>query len=373
MRGIYRVYEDGKLLTEGENLITTAGKTIITQYLAGKIPSYAGAIAIGSGTTAAAVGDTSLAMEYTRLPVYASYANIDVLSGTYTWAGNVVTVTSSVNHELTAGTYIDIDFTSGGGTPDGRYLVASTPSNTQFTFALSGSGTAGNLTFGPRCKIVHKAVFPENSAGYITEMGLWPAMGNSVGSMTDQRMLTSSVTTGSVWTSTVGTLASTAGIASAAGGPTTIRIGTNSITFDASEAGTVPCSIDLSQYSPSDLIKVAFYTDAGTANSFVVRLEVDSSNYYSKTISHGTASTYTIDSSALSTWTATGTPSLSNVKTIRITNGTGRVLYVDGIKIDPVSTYNPVYGLVSRSVLGSPIVKRAGSRYDLEYEITVAY
>lgn len=302
MRGTYRVYEDGKLIAEESNLITTAGKSIITQYLAGKIPSYAGAIAIGSGTTAAADSDTSLAMEYTRLPIYASYANI-----------------------------------------------------------------------GASYKIVHKAVFPENTAGYITEMGLWPSLGNPVSSLTDQRMLVSSVTAGVVWTETVATVISAAGIASAAGGSTNIRIGTNSISFTANAAGTTPCNIDLSQYSPSDLIKVAFYAGSSSANSFTVRLEVDSSNYYSKSISHGSSTAYQINSSAISTWTATGAPTLGGIKTVRVTNGAGTVLYLDGIKVDPISTFNPVYNLVSRAVLGSPIVKRAGSRYDLEYEITVNY
>jgi hypothetical protein len=50
------------------------------------------------------------------------------VAATYTWAGNVVTVTM-VGHELTAATdTVTVDFTSGTGTPtDGTYTVASTP------------------------------------------------------------------------------------------------------------------------------------------------------------------------------------------------------------------------------------------------------
>lgn len=62
---------------------------------------------------------------------------------TYTWSGNIVTVTSPT-HGLSVGDKVYLDFTSGGGTPDGVYTVKTITSATVFTVALSGSGTAGN-------------------------------------------------------------------------------------------------------------------------------------------------------------------------------------------------------------------------------------
>lgn len=67
------------------------------------------------------------------------------LSCSYTWAANFVTVTSA-NHGLIAGLNVVIDFTSGGGTPDGNYTVSSVTTDT-FTFPLTGSGASGNLTW----------------------------------------------------------------------------------------------------------------------------------------------------------------------------------------------------------------------------------
>jgi hypothetical protein len=66
-------------------------------------------------------------------------------SATYTWAGNVVTVTLS-SHGLLAGQVVYIDFTSGQGTPDGNYTLLASPGTNDFTFTLTGSGTGGNCT-----------------------------------------------------------------------------------------------------------------------------------------------------------------------------------------------------------------------------------
>lgn len=72
-------------------------------------------------------------------------ANSSSLSGTYTWAANVVTVTAS-SHGLKVGDTVYLDFTSGAGTPDGNYVIVTVPSTSSFTVALTGSGTGGNVT-----------------------------------------------------------------------------------------------------------------------------------------------------------------------------------------------------------------------------------
>ena len=69
MIGTYRFYQDGVLIRETNNLITAAGKIHIIKYLAGYVGSIAEGIAVGSGSTAAVVGDTSLAFEWSRQPI----------------------------------------------------------------------------------------------------------------------------------------------------------------------------------------------------------------------------------------------------------------------------------------------------------------
>lgn len=77
------------------------------------------------------------------------------LSGTYTWSANVVTVTSTA-HGLRVGEQVYLDFTSGGATPDGVYTIVTNAANT-FTVSLTGSGTAGNVTVWARSTVAFTA------------------------------------------------------------------------------------------------------------------------------------------------------------------------------------------------------------------------
>lgn len=66
MQGFYRVYENGNLVAEEKNLITTAGRRVIADYLAGIVPNWCGALAVGVGSTGAAITDTRLEFEAAR-------------------------------------------------------------------------------------------------------------------------------------------------------------------------------------------------------------------------------------------------------------------------------------------------------------------
>lgn len=75
-KGTYRFYQDGILVGESENIITTAGKRAILHYLSGRGGSVGSALALGTGSTAATVNDTRLTFEVDR-------ATIDVVSALY--------------------------------------------------------------------------------------------------------------------------------------------------------------------------------------------------------------------------------------------------------------------------------------------------
>lgn len=76
MRGTYRFYQDGELIAEQDNLITTEGKKAILRYLAGHSGAFVRSLAVGTGTTAAALADTKLLFEVAR-------ANVSVTSPDY--------------------------------------------------------------------------------------------------------------------------------------------------------------------------------------------------------------------------------------------------------------------------------------------------
>lgn len=69
MIGVYRVYLDGCLVAEQPNIITDQGRVIILRYLAESIGSYAGAIAVGSGSSLATRYNNKLDFELARAEI----------------------------------------------------------------------------------------------------------------------------------------------------------------------------------------------------------------------------------------------------------------------------------------------------------------
>lgn len=87
MKGIYRVYKGGELISESKNLITTAGQQQILQYLAGLNNSWGDYIAAGTGASTPSLTDTSLNFEFVRGPVIAK--SVDYTSGQITLKADI--------------------------------------------------------------------------------------------------------------------------------------------------------------------------------------------------------------------------------------------------------------------------------------------
>ena len=66
MKGRYRVYLDGALVQESDNVITNRGRIAIGRFLAGERFTWSDAIAMGAGETEALATDTELEMEAWR-------------------------------------------------------------------------------------------------------------------------------------------------------------------------------------------------------------------------------------------------------------------------------------------------------------------
>lgn len=103
-------------------------------------------------------GETStLSATYASLAAQAgTYADISI-SGTYTWAGDVVTVnTGSTAHLLETGQVVGLDFTSGGGV-DGAAFTVTMLDAFNFTVPYVGSIAGGNVTVRPGVTITFTA------------------------------------------------------------------------------------------------------------------------------------------------------------------------------------------------------------------------
>jgi|SRR5882757_456653 len=96
MRGIYRFYQDGKLISEQKNLLTTEGKRLILRYLAGQSPSLGAAIGLGVSSVAATVNDVSLGFEIKRV-------SVDLKNADYT--NNVVLFKGTIEQDVVFSIY----------------------------------------------------------------------------------------------------------------------------------------------------------------------------------------------------------------------------------------------------------------------------
>jgi hypothetical protein len=95
IKGRYIISHNGNIISESDNIITSEGMNIIRSYLAGFVPIWCGAIAIGSmNSTSPSNSDTSLDFQVARIPV--SLISVE---------GNEIVVKGSLSAEFQAEIY----------------------------------------------------------------------------------------------------------------------------------------------------------------------------------------------------------------------------------------------------------------------------
>jgi hypothetical protein len=77
IQGVYRFYQNGELVGESKNVLTTEGKRLILRVLAEQASSLGQAIGVGVGATAAVIGDKRLQWEVDRSAVAIRSADFD--------------------------------------------------------------------------------------------------------------------------------------------------------------------------------------------------------------------------------------------------------------------------------------------------------
>jgi hypothetical protein len=317
MSGIYVFKQHRREIARSKNLITTNGKRIIAEYLSSSGGLWAGSIAVGSGTTAASIGNTALEFEYFRVPITAR----------------------SINY--------------GGGS-------------------------------GGKHRIILKATLPETVIGTIREVGIFPVVSNpsralgesTLFSLADSTENWQYYNTGTSAWEPINTTADT----------TLSRVGLDCITM-ATTSGTTKYRLslsgaDLSQFSANDQFSFATAWDTNKPTSVDIRFVSDVNNYYYypsnavplATLLDANPSTYKVAAFNKSLWVAQGTPIWDSITSVQFdvarTSGASN-MYIDGVRIENMDPVSPTYGIVSRSVLTTPITKVSGSELDIEYYVDV--
>jgi hypothetical protein len=311
IKGEYIFYQDGKEIGRSENTITKFGKRFLTSYLAGNVSFASKDIAIGIGSTASADTDTRLGFEFYRVPV--SFGSVDIVTTTGT------------------------------------------------TYAT-----------------VYKTTIPQDVAGLITEIGLYPGQRTSVNNY-DSKFI-SDFENNLEWYDSLNQ--NPAIVTSPAP-----RIGDSMIQHKFNVGDTTSTtkefkydvgSFDISGYSVNDTLTLAYNRATTNSASIKIKFYTSDGNYFHGTITPSSTGNQISSVSMGSVFSnQVGTPDASEIATIgievtRTSASSDAIIYLDGLRINDEDTFDPTFGLISRSVL-STITKVAGRPLDIEYKISLGF
>lgn len=297
-------------------MITKFGKRFITSYLAGLVSFPKQDLAIGISSTAAnpSGNDTRLGFEFYRLPV--NFGSIDI----------------------------------------------QTDEN-------------GNTTYG----VIYKTTLPQDVAGIIKEIGLYPSSRASVNNF-DSKFL-ADFENHLLWSDTEGLRPELVELTT---GLTKPRVGAYLIKSTAALSSSKEyvaqiANIDISGYSGNDSLTLAFNQEDNNLDNIKIKFYSSDIAYHYITFSGSEINTGTGDkilSKLLSTIQTSGSPtSIINKIGVEVTaKSSGQtVVYFDGLRINDEDSFDPKFGLISRSVLTTPVEKIAGRPIDLEYKIGIDF
>lgn len=320
-------------------MITKFGKRFLTNFFAGNAGFNEKEFALGIGSTAASENNTRLDFEFFRIPI--QYGSIDI-------------ETNNTLSNITA--------------RDGQSII--TPGNTLYS-------------------VIYKSTIPQDLVGIIKEIAVYPTTQISNNSFASKNITFFEDTT--EWVKVGGTtnpvLYPNDTIYSAKIGNNLTKIvndgSTTSIEYKASIIQT-----DFSGYSENDSLALAYIKADTNLSSIRIKFYSSDTDYFyidfsstSGTILEGitwAATGYKIHLNNLSNLSSSGTPDIKNIKSIGVVvncslSSSPATVYFDALRINDEDTFDPLYGMVSRSVLATPITKIAGQQFDVEYRMGLTF
>jgi len=298
-------------------LITKFGKRFLTSYLAGMVNSPAKDLSFGIDSTAVQANgnDTRLGFEFYRVPV--SFGSIDIQTD-----------------------------------------------------------ESGNSTYS----VVYQATIPQDVSGIIKEIGLYPGLKSSSNNY-DSKFI-ADFENNLMWFKSD---SSNPELVSTTTSSIKPRVGSyfSKISLSASQSVEFTCAysgLDLSGYTASDSLSLAYNQENTNLDSITFKFYSSESSYYSATFA-GAASVTEPNKIAkvlFSTLTANNAyadlSSIIKIGVVVTAKSSGQaVVYLDALRIDDEDTFNANFGLISRSVLSSPLEKIAGKPVDVEYRINLGF
>ena len=379
IKGEYIVYENGKEILRSPNIITKFGKRYFTRQLAGMVQNNSKDMAIG-------ISDSKV---------------ISAVSGN----GTSITFTTTSAHGLSVGNKVSIVNVNPVAYNLSDVLVDTVPTSTTFT-VLNTTSTAyvsgGNVSSDVDTRlgfeiyrtpvslgstdiqiendtttysIIYKATIPQDVSGVISEIGLYPSLRTSSNSY-DSKFIAdfdkyfdwTDLNNYSPATSTVGA-----------------KVGGNVLTMTSNASSSneykTNISLDLEGYSNQDSLTIAYYKEDVNLNKITLKFYSSDSDYYYVDITPQSGTGYKISSDInLSTLfgNIVGSPSKSEIIRIGVVivpnASVSTSVGIDSLRINDEDTFDPIFGLLSRTILSSPyLTKTAGRQIDIEYRLDLDF
>lgn len=220
--------------------------------------------------------------------------------------------------------------------------------------------------------VVYKTTIPVDVSGTISEVGLYPSTRLSITNY-DSKFL-ADFNSYLDWYDPAGDHPDVSTT-----GP---KIGDNVITMtsngtSAKEYVSPIAGLDISGYSVNDSIKLAYYKNDANLEKITIKLYSSETDYYYYDLTPASGTGYKLTSDILiSSLVAFGTPDKSLINKIGIVidpTSSATSVGLDGLRINDEDTFDPIFGIISRSVLSSPLVKLAGRQVDIEYRLDLGF
>jgi len=361
-------------------MITKFGKRFLTSHLAGLVDFTTKDIALGIGSTSPNQdgNDTRLEFEFYRLP--ATLSSIDIRSANITGlsaTGSSVTYLSENN--FSAGQTVKIT----GITPTQYNLssaVVVSATNTQFTVSSGATGSYVSGGYASSYSAIFSATIPQDISGVVSEIGLYPGSRKSANDF-DSQFITS-FDNNLNWTD--GSYNPQISYSSES---FQSKIGNNMVGITTTESTSKEYTnsqtyYDLSGYSVNDSVAIAYKKMDTNLSKIRIKFYSSDSSYcwvdFTPLSGTGDKLQYLTLNNLFANTTATPPDLTSIIKVgIEVTASAGgtTMVYFDGLRINDEDTFDPYYGLISRSVLtGNDILtKVSGRQVDIEYKLALEF
>jgi hypothetical protein len=307
-----------------------------------------------------------------------------MLKGTYIYYENGQEVYRSENVITKYGKRFLTSFLAGRDSFSSKSMAfgidntAALDTNTRLGFefyrtpVLFGSTDIQTVNDSTTYSVVYKSTIPQDVAGYITEVGIYPEYKESLSSY-DGKFI-ADFDNQLEWTNTPLITETGARV-----GQYLLNMSSNGTS--AKEYKTNIQAIDLSGYSVNDTLRLAYLKNDSNLQNIIIKFYSSALDYYSVTITPASGTGYKISSDILvdnlfsNASTLNVDPSNINQIGIVITPVSGQSTSVglDALRINDEDTFDPNFGLISRSVLSSPLIKLAGRQVDVEYRLDLGF